>query len=73
MSSLASDLHAARKAPRPAFALTVGQAARELGVGPGTVRRWADTGMLACYRTPGFQRRFSRQQLDDFLASARGR
>jgi excisionase family DNA binding protein len=34
-----------------------------------TVRRWTDAGHISCYRTPGGQRRFSRDQLDDFIAS----
>lgn len=48
---------------------TSSQAARYLGVSLATVRRWADAGHLSCYRTPGDQRRFSRQQLDEFLSS----
>jgi excisionase family DNA binding protein len=34
-----------------------------------TVRRWTDAGHINCYRTPGGQRRFSRAQLDEFIAS----
>ena len=34
-----------------------------------TIRRWADAGHLDCYRTPGGQRRFSREQLDGFVGS----
>lgn len=48
---------------------TSSQAANYLGVSLATVRRWADAGYLACYRTPGAQRRFSREQLDAFTAS----
>jgi excisionase family DNA binding protein len=48
---------------------TSSQAARYLGVSLATIRRWADAGHLDCYRTPGSQRRFSREQLDDFIAS----
>ncbi len=48
---------------------TSSQAARYLGVSLATVRRWTDAGHVACYRTPGGQRRFSRAQLDDFVAS----
>jgi excisionase family DNA binding protein len=48
---------------------TSSQAARYLGVSLATVRRWADAGHLSCYRTPGGQRRFSREQLDVFTAS----
>jgi excisionase family DNA binding protein len=50
---------------------TSSQAARYLGVSLATVRRWTDAGHVGCYRTPGGQRRFSRAQLDDFIASMR--
>jgi len=49
--------------------LSTSQAARELGVSLGTVRRWADMGYLNVYRTPGGQRRFSREQIDEFIRS----
>ncbi len=48
---------------------TSSQAARYLGVSLATVRRWTDAGHISCYRTPGGQRRFSRDQLDDFVSS----
>jgi len=48
---------------------TSSQAARYLGVSLATIRRWADAGHLSCYRTPGGQRRFSRDQLDTFITS----
>jgi excisionase family DNA binding protein len=48
---------------------TSSQAAVYLGVSLATVRRWTDAGHISCYRTPGGQRRFSRQQLDRFIAS----
>lgn len=48
---------------------TSSQAARYLGVSLATVRRWTDAGHIACYRTPGGQRRFSRDQLDEFVLS----
>jgi excisionase family DNA binding protein len=49
--------------------LTTSQAARELGVSLSTVRRWSDLGYLPSYRTPGGQRRFSREQIEGFLTS----
>ena len=49
--------------------LSTSQVARQLGVSLGTVRRWADMGYLRAYRTPGGQRRFSPDQLDEFIAS----
>lgn len=48
---------------------TSSQAALYLGVSLATIRRWTDAGHIACYRTPGGQRRFSRIQLDDFITS----
>src|SRR5258707_1095755 len=35
--------------------LTISQAAQELGVSLGTIRRWSDMGYLESYRTPGRQ------------------
>ncbi len=49
--------------------LTTSEAARHLGVSLSTIRRWSDLGHLRGYRTPGGQRRFSVEQLDDFITS----
>jgi excisionase family DNA binding protein len=49
--------------------LSTSQAARELGVSLGTVRRWADMGYLRAYRTPGGQRRFNGDQIEAFVDS----
>jgi excisionase family DNA binding protein len=49
--------------------LSTSEAARHLGVSLSTVRRWADSGHLHGYRTPGGQRRFTLEQLDEFLRS----
>jgi len=51
---------------------TSSQAARYLGVSLATIRRWTDAGHISCFRTPGGQRRFSREQLDLFVESLRG-
>jgi excisionase family DNA binding protein len=50
---------------------TSSQAASYLGVSLATVRRWTDAGYVSCYRTPGGQRRFAREQLDEFMTSMR--
>ena len=51
------------------LAYTSSQAASYLGVSLATVRRWSNDGHLNGYRTPGGQRRFSREQLDTFVRS----
>jgi excisionase family DNA binding protein len=51
---------------------TSSQAASYLGVSLATVRRWSNNGHLLGYRTPGGQRRFSREQLDAFVRSLSG-
>jgi excisionase family DNA binding protein len=50
---------------------TSSAAADYIGVSLATIRRWTDAGHIPCYRTPGGQRRFSSDQLDDFIASLR--
>jgi excisionase family DNA binding protein len=49
--------------------LSTSQAANALGVSLGTIRRWSDMGYLESYRTPGGQRRFSRDQIEQFIES----
>lgn len=49
--------------------LSTSQAAHALGVSLGTIRRWSDMGYLESYRTPGGQRRFSQEQIQQFLHS----
>jgi excisionase family DNA binding protein len=49
--------------------LSTSQAAQVLGVSLGTIRRWSDMGYLQSYRTPGGQRRFSQEQIDQFLGT----
>lgn len=51
--------------------LSLGPAARLIGVDPDTLRRWADDGRVESYTTPGGHRRFARQALER-LAAARG-
>jgi len=57
-------MHNTRNSP---LGLSTSQAAEALGVSLGTVRRWSDMGYLASYRTPGGQRRFSAEQIEQFL------
>jgi excisionase family DNA binding protein len=54
---------------RSPLGLSTSQAAHALGVSLGTIRRWSDLGYLQSYRTPGGQRRFSQDQIDQFLGS----
>jgi excisionase family DNA binding protein len=49
--------------------LSASEAANHLGVSISTIRRWSDSGHLRGSRTPGGQRRFTLEQLDEFLAS----
>jgi excisionase family DNA binding protein len=48
--------------------LTLGQAAKYLGMAQSTIRKWSDTGRLAAFYTPGGHRRYRRADLDEFLA-----
>ncbi len=47
--------------------LSIREASRLLGVHVGTVREWADAGILPSYRTAGGHRRFSTSDLHKFL------
>ena len=53
----------------PRLGLSISEASRVLGVSLSTVRRWSDAGVLPSYRTPGGQRRYNRDQLEQFLRS----
>lgn len=44
--------------------LTTAQAARLLGVGPATVRRWAAEGKITAVRTLGGHRRFAPEEIE---------
>jgi len=48
--------------------LTLGQAARFLGVAQSTIRKWSDQGRVPAFYTPGGHRRFRRGDLESFLA-----
>jgi excisionase family DNA binding protein len=47
--------------------LTLGQAARYLGVAQSTIRKWSDSGRVPVFKTPGRHRRYRRGDLDAFL------
>jgi excisionase family DNA binding protein len=47
--------------------LTLGQAAKYLGMAQSTIRKWSDSGRLAAFYTPGGHRRYRRSDLDHFL------
>lgn len=51
--------------------LSLGPASRMVGVGPETLRRWADEGLVESFVTPGGHRRFSRRALDRLVRDAR--
>src|ERR671937_2033942 len=47
--------------------LTLGQAAKFLGVAQSTMRKWSDLGRVPAFYTPGGHRRYRRRDLDAFL------
>jgi excisionase family DNA binding protein len=47
--------------------LTLGQAAKYLGVAQSTIRKWSDHGRVPAFYTPGGHRRYRRPDLDSFL------
>jgi excisionase family DNA binding protein len=48
--------------------LTLGQAAKYLGVAQSTIRKWSDQGRVPAFYTPGGHRRYRRNDLDNFLS-----
>jgi excisionase family DNA binding protein len=48
--------------------LTTREVARLLGVGTTSVKRWADSGLLRCVKTPGGHRRYPRADVETFLS-----
>jgi len=47
--------------------LTLGQAAKYLGVAQSTIRKWSDQGRVPAFYTPGGHRRYRRPDLVNFL------
>jgi excisionase family DNA binding protein len=57
-----------KPALRYTLMLTIGDVAQYLGVHPNTARRWSEKGILKSYRIgPRRDRRFRREEIDDFL------
>ena len=50
--------------------LTLGEAARYLGVAQSTIRKWSDSGRVRAFYTPGRHRRYRQEDLDAFLDSS---
>ena len=57
----------AERTPSGSEWLTLGQAARYLGVAQSTIRKWTDVRRLPAFKTPGGHRRYRRRDLDAFL------
>ena len=51
--------------------LPLGAASRLVGVSHDTLRRWADTGKVQSYQTPGGHRRFLRSSLEAMINAPR--
>jgi excisionase family DNA binding protein len=49
--------------------LSLGPASRAVGVYPDTLRRWADSGRIPMYTTPGGHRRFRQTDIDRVVAT----
>ena len=64
-----AEMHAMKQIHGSPLGLSTSQAAQALGVSLGTIRRWSDMGYLQSYRTPGGQRRFSQEQIEQFVGS----
>ncbi len=45
--------------------LSIGKAAERLGVSVGTLRAWADKGLIHTIRLPSGYRRFTRSEIDE--------
>ncbi len=63
---MASDGNRGAGTAQPEW-LTLGQAAKYLGVAQSTMRKWSDLGRVSAFYTPGGHRRYRRSDLDQFL------
>ncbi len=67
---MANERETTTRTPVPANEpdwLTLGQAAKYLGMAQSTIRKWSDNGRLPAFYTPGGHRRYRRSDLDHFL------
>src|SRR6266581_1359965 len=67
---MADERDTGTKLPVPANEpdwLTLGRAAKYLGMAQSTIRKWSDDGRLRAFYTPGGHRRYRRVDLDNFL------
>src|SRR3989344_92774 len=51
---------------------SIQEVANLLGVSAKTLRRWEEKGILAPHRTPGNQRRYTQEQIDNFKRQRNG-
>jgi excisionase family DNA binding protein len=51
--------------------LSIGEAAKFLGVSTASLRKWSDQGLVPVHRTPGGQRRYYPADLQRFIESMR--
>src|SRR5512144_3389144 len=49
--------------------MTTQEVAHLAGVGPTSVKRWTDAGLLPCVKTAGGHRRFARSEVERFLGA----
>ena len=66
------DTATRRPADEPDW-LTLGQAAKYLGVAQSTIRKWSDIGRVPAFYTPGGHRRYRRGDLDRSSSARAGR
>jgi excisionase family DNA binding protein len=52
------------------YTLSTGEVAKRLGYSLDTIARWADKGLIACWKTPGGYRRFRPADVDAFAHAA---
>ena len=67
LDGYASDPEERRRPASEPDWLTLGQAAKYLGVAQSTIRKWSDQGRVPAFYTPGGHRRYRRADLDTFL------